>query len=42
MKSIIEFRENVANGTARFELRSSAAIREGDVAGFSSYEKRLY
>lgn len=29
-------------GLVRFELRSSAAIREGDIAGFSSYEKRLY
>ena len=42
MKSIDEFRENIAKGVVRFELRSSAAIREGDIAGFSSYEKRLY
>ena len=42
MKSVDEFRESVRNGIVRFELRSSAAIREGDVAGFSSYEKRLY
>jgi len=42
MKSIEEFRAGVANGVVRFELRSSAAIREGDIAGFSSYEKRLY
>jgi IMP dehydrogenase len=42
MKSIEEFREGVANGDVRFELRSSAAVREGDIAGFSSYEKRLY
>jgi len=32
----------VNKGLVRFELRSSAAIREGDIAGFSSYEKRLY
>jgi IMP dehydrogenase len=42
MKSIEEFRGGVADGIVRFELRSSAAIREGDVGGFSSYEKRLY
>jgi len=41
-KSIDEFRANVAAGVVRFELRSSAAIREGDITGFSSYEKRLY
>jgi IMP dehydrogenase len=37
-----ELYEKVANGVVRFELRSSAAIREGDITGFSSYEKRLY
>lgn len=42
MKSIDEFRDGVNNGLVRFELRSSAAVREGDIAGFSSYEKRLY
>ena len=42
MKSIDDFRANVTSGVVRFELRSSAAIREGDITGFSSYEKRLY
>jgi IMP dehydrogenase len=42
MKSIDDFRANVTGGVVRFELRSSAAIREGDITGFSSYEKRLY
>ena len=42
MRSIEDFRENVEKEVVRFELRSSAAVREGDITGFSSYEKRLY
>ncbi|BFZ64732.1 inosine-5'-monophosphate dehydrogenase [Saitoella coloradoensis] len=42
VRSLDILRENVANDVIRFELRSSAALREGDVHGFYSYEKKLY
>ncbi|KAL2312732.1 Inosine-5''-monophosphate dehydrogenase [Schizosaccharomyces pombe] len=41
-KSLDELHEAVDKHEVRFELRSSAAIREGDIQGFATYEKRLY
>ncbi|OLL24517.1 Inosine-5'-monophosphate dehydrogenase [Neolecta irregularis DAH-3] len=42
VQSLDSLRAGVNSGKVRFELRSSGAIREGDVHGFTSYEKRLY
>ncbi|EEB06255.1 IMP dehydrogenase Gua1 [Schizosaccharomyces japonicus yFS275] len=42
VKSIPELHKSVVSGETRFEIRSSAAIREGDIQGFATYEKRLY
>merc|ERR1712230_282847 len=40
-KSLAELHESVANGTARFELRTASARLEGGV-NMESYEKKLY
>jgi IMP dehydrogenase len=41
MKSLKELRDNVDNGTVRFELRTASAQVEGNV-NMESYEKKLY
>ncbi|EPX73980.1 IMP dehydrogenase Gua1 [Schizosaccharomyces octosporus yFS286] len=42
VRSLEKLHEAVNAHEVRFELRSSAAIREGDIQGFATYEKRLY
>lgn len=41
-KSITALHEELAHGTLRFELRTPAAQREGNVHSLYTYEKRLY
>lgn len=40
-RSLTELRESVANGSTRFELRTTSAQLEGGV-NMESYEKKLY
>ncbi|KAK6539220.1 inosine-5'-monophosphate dehydrogenase [Orbilia ellipsospora] len=42
VKSVTELKENVMNGTVRFEVRTASAQMEGNVHGLHSFEKRLY
>lgn len=41
MKSLAELHQGAANGTVRFELRTSSAQLEGNV-NMEAYEKKLY
>ncbi|KIX93174.1 inosine-5'-monophosphate dehydrogenase [Fonsecaea multimorphosa CBS 102226] len=41
-KSLVEFRDEVASGKVRFELRTVSAQAEGNVHGLDSFEKKLY
>ncbi|OAL35335.1 inosine-5'-monophosphate dehydrogenase [Fonsecaea nubica] len=41
-KSLAEFRNGVASGNVRFELRTVSAQAEGNVHGLDSFEKKLY
>ncbi|KAI1608388.1 inosine-5'-monophosphate dehydrogenase [Exophiala viscosa] len=41
-KSLVELREEVINGTVRFELRTVSAQAEGNVHGLDSFDKKLY
>ncbi|KIW30741.1 inosine-5'-monophosphate dehydrogenase [Cladophialophora immunda] len=41
-KSLVEFRDEVASGNVRFELRTVSAQAEGNVHGLDSFEKKLY
>ncbi|KAG7112486.1 hypothetical protein HYQ44_010681 [Verticillium longisporum] len=41
MQSLTELHESVADGTLRFELRTSSAQMEGNV-NMESYEKKLF
>lgn len=41
IKSLTELHESVANGVARFEIRTASAQLEGGV-NMESYEKKLY
>ncbi|OAP64067.1 inosine-5'-monophosphate dehydrogenase [Fonsecaea erecta] len=41
-KSLAEFRDEVASGKVRFELRTVSAQAEGNVHGLDSFEKKLY
>jgi IMP dehydrogenase len=42
VKSLIELREGVQNGTVRFDLRTASAQAEGNVHGLHSFDKKLY
>lgn len=42
VKSLVELREGVQNGTVRFDLRTASAQAEGNVHGLHSFDKKLY
>lgn len=42
MRSIQEMQALARSGELRFELRTASALKEGDVHGLVSFEKRLY
>ncbi|ORY06376.1 inosine-5'-monophosphate dehydrogenase IMD2 [Clohesyomyces aquaticus] len=42
VKSLVDLREGVVNGSVRFELRTASAQAEGGVHGLHSFDKKLY
>jgi IMP dehydrogenase len=42
VKSLVELREGVQNGSVRFDVRTASAQAEGNVHGLHSFDKKLY